>query len=121
MSFLILLCGQRGIHNIEKEISSKENNKIVAHDSEGFEAGRSKEVDVVKNFFERRSKMSNINERLHLVWFACLLCTRLCPLSHFISFRYCMEMNSRPIQHAEKEIFSSFSEGSTIDDVLFPK
>jgi hypothetical protein len=32
-----------------------------------------------------------------------------------------MEMNSRPIQYAEKEFFSSFSEGSTTDDVLLLK
>jgi hypothetical protein len=43
---------------------------MVAHDSEGFEAGRSNEVDVVKDFIERRSKMTSINDKLHVVWFA---------------------------------------------------
>jgi hypothetical protein len=42
---------------------------MVAHDSEGFEAGTTNEVDVVKKFIERRSKAENVNERLHLVWF----------------------------------------------------
>jgi len=41
---------------------------MVAHDSEGFEAGQSDEVEVVKNFIARRSKANNINDRLHMVW-----------------------------------------------------
>ncbi|KAE9395946.1 hypothetical protein BT96DRAFT_825471, partial [Gymnopus androsaceus JB14] len=60
---------QRGIHDIEKEIKFDGNDKMVAHDSEGFEAGHSKEVDVVKNFIEQRSKEENINLKLHLIWF----------------------------------------------------
>lgn len=63
-----ILAGQKGVHNIETEIAVKGNNKLVAHDSEGFEAGRSDEVDVVKDFIERRSKMRNINNKLHIVW-----------------------------------------------------
>jgi hypothetical protein len=42
---------------------------MVAHDSEGFEAGTTNEVDVVRRFIERRSQMDNVNERLHLIWF----------------------------------------------------
>lgn len=45
------------------------NDKMVAHDSEGFEAGRDNEVEVVKNFIEKRSKMEDINDRLHVVWY----------------------------------------------------
>ena len=60
---------QRGIHNIEEEIEFEGNGKIVAHDSEGFEAGKQNEVDVVRNFIDRRSKEKDINQRLHLVWF----------------------------------------------------
>ncbi|KAE9410721.1 hypothetical protein BT96DRAFT_805069, partial [Gymnopus androsaceus JB14] len=61
---------QKGIHDIEKEIKFDGNDKMVAHDSEGFEAGHSKEVDVVKNFIEKRSKEENINLKLHLIWCA---------------------------------------------------
>lgn len=35
--------------------------------------------------------MKDINDRLHIVW-------------------YCMEMNSRPIQHAEREFFATLSQ-----------
>jgi hypothetical protein len=41
---------------------------IVAHDSEGFEAGQRDELDVVRNFIKRRSKAKDINDRLHVVW-----------------------------------------------------
>ncbi|KIJ96944.1 hypothetical protein K443DRAFT_269853 [Laccaria amethystina LaAM-08-1] len=79
---------QRGSHDIEKEIEFEGNSKIIAHDSEGFEAGKQNEVDVVRKFIDRKSQERDINQRLHLVW-------------------YCMEMNSRPIQQAEKDFFST--------------
>lgn len=86
---------------------------MVAHDSEGFEAGTSNEVDVVKKFIERRSKMENVNERLHLVWFVTVISPSDISVSlYFVLSRYCMEMNSRPIQHAEKEFFSTPAQGS---------
>ncbi|KIK06295.1 hypothetical protein K443DRAFT_290391 [Laccaria amethystina LaAM-08-1] len=77
----------RGTHDIEKEIEFEGNNRIIAHDSEGFEAGKQAEVDVVWKFIDSRSRAKDINQKLHLVW-------------------YCMEMNSRPIQQAEKDFFS---------------
>ncbi|KZP09570.1 ras-domain-containing protein [Athelia psychrophila] len=77
----------RGVHDIEREIKFDRNDKMVAHDSEGFEAGHKNEVDVVKAFIEKRSMVDDINLKLHLVW-------------------YCIEMNARPIQHAEQEFFS---------------
>jgi len=86
---------------------------MVAHDSEGFEAGTSNEVDVVRRFIERRSKMDNVNERLHLIWFVTV--TSISDISvslFFVPSRYCMEMNSRPIQHAENEFFSSPAPGN---------
>ncbi|KZP06100.1 hypothetical protein FIBSPDRAFT_764923, partial [Athelia psychrophila] len=59
---------QRGVHDIEREIKFDGNDKMVAHDSEGFEAGHRNEVDVVTNFIETRSKVDDINLKLHLVW-----------------------------------------------------
>jgi len=83
----------KGIHDIEKEIKFEGNSQMVAHDSEGFEVGCINEVNVVKDFIESRSKMDDINKRLHLVW-------------------YCVEMSSRPIQQAEKDFFSNPPNGS---------
>jgi hypothetical protein len=45
------------------------NDKLVAHDSEGFEAGKVEEVAVVKNFIEKRNKEEDVYQRLHMVWF----------------------------------------------------
>ena len=57
------------MHNIEREIVFRNNDKLVAHDSEGFEAGQSSENHVVNDFIERRVTMENINDRLHMVWY----------------------------------------------------
>ena len=63
---------KRGTHDIEKEIESEGNNKIIAHDSEGFEAGKQAELDVVWKFIDSRSRAKDINQKLHLVWFVFL-------------------------------------------------
>lgn len=76
----------RGTHDIEKEIEFEGNSKIIAHDSEGFGAGKQAEVDVVWKFINSRSQAKDINQKLHLVW-------------------YCLKMNSRLIQQAEKDFF----------------
>ncbi|EKM60411.1 uncharacterized protein PHACADRAFT_109866 [Phanerochaete carnosa HHB-10118-sp] len=78
----------RGVHDIERELVFRDNNKLIVHDSEGFEAGKKHEVNIVSDFIERRSAMEDINQRLHMIW-------------------YCMETKSRPIQHAEREFFSN--------------
>ena len=101
---------QRGLHDIEKEIEFEGNSKIIAHDSEGFEAGKQNEVEVVRKFIDKRSKEKDINQRLHLVWLVIL--PLLVTFSHgSIPHRYCMEMNSRPIQQAEKDFFSTPLQG----------
>jgi len=79
----------RGYHDINKEIVFQTNDKLVAHDSEGFEAGQHQEVKVVTNFIKSRAAAADVNDRLHMIW-------------------YCIEMNSRPIQRAEKDFFSTF-------------
>lgn len=48
----------------------KDNNLFVVHDSEGFEAGQEAEFQVVVNFIRSRSRMQNINDRLHAIWLA---------------------------------------------------
>ena len=96
---------KRGIHDIEKEIEFEGNSKIIAHDSEGFEAGRRAEVDVVRKFIDSRSQVQDINQKLHLVWFVLLLFS-CCGEAQSNCRRYCMPMNSRPIQQAEINFFS---------------
>ncbi|EKM49678.1 uncharacterized protein PHACADRAFT_106055 [Phanerochaete carnosa HHB-10118-sp] len=82
---------QRGVHDIEQELLFQLNDKLVAHDSEGFEAGQGKEVKVVSDFIAQRGTMEDVNERLHMVWYA-------------------LKMSARPIQHAEREFFSTLKQ-----------
>lgn len=60
---------QRGKHDIEKEMTFKNNPLFLVHDSEGFEAGRKDEFNVVQRFIESRSRREKINERLHAIWY----------------------------------------------------
>jgi len=101
---------QRGLHNIEKEIEFEGNSKIIAHDSESFEAGKQNEIDAVRKFIDRRSKETDINQRLHLVWFVIFPLLVVVNYNRF-HYRYCMEMNSWPIQQAEKDFFSTSFQG----------
>ncbi|KIJ58955.1 hypothetical protein HYDPIDRAFT_101682 [Hydnomerulius pinastri MD-312] len=80
----------RGVHDIHKEMEFKENRHLVVHDSEGFEAGRKREFQVVKRFIESRSRKKKFSEQLHAIW-------------------YCLQTNSRPIQQSEKSFFAHSS------------
>ena len=78
-------CLKRGTHDIEKEIEFEGNTKIIAHDSEGFEAGKQAEVDVVWKFINSRSRAKDINQKLHLVWFVLLLFLAADKLSRIVA------------------------------------
>jgi hypothetical protein len=56
--------------NIDTEFIPPQNNRFVLHDSEGFEAGEEHNVDIVRQFIERRGNMPNLEERLHAVWWS---------------------------------------------------
>ncbi|KZS96242.1 hypothetical protein SISNIDRAFT_407322 [Sistotremastrum niveocremeum HHB9708] len=79
---------KRGLHNIEKELISVENNLFVAHDSMGFEAGTEKEMNIVLDFIKRRSEAKDPADRIHSIW-------------------YCMQSGPRPVQKAETVFFNS--------------
>lgn len=114
------------MHDIEREILFQSNNKLVAHDSEGFEAGQSSEVNVVADFIERRGAMEDVNERLYMVWYGFRLYWLLpyssmeFGIANSALLRYCMGMNSRQIQHAEREFFSSSKRGLTLNLLFLP-
>ena len=65
---LHVMCYQRGIHDIEKEMTFRDNKLLVVHDSEGFEAGRTQEFQVVKEFIKSRCSCPAIDDRLHAIW-----------------------------------------------------
>ena len=61
-------CHQRGIHDIKKELTFKDNEHLVIHDSEGFEAGRAEEFNIVKKFIKSRCHERDVNSQLHAIW-----------------------------------------------------
>ena len=69
-----LICNwqfQRGIHNIEHQITYP-GSDFIFHDSQGFEAGGSKEIETVWNFIEKRSTAVEMKDRLHAIWYLIL-------------------------------------------------
>jgi hypothetical protein len=58
-----------GEANIERELTSAENQFFVIHDSKGFEAGDTENFEVVSNFVrQRRDKSLPLKDRLHIIW-----------------------------------------------------
>lgn len=59
---------QRGEHDIEEAFESDLHPGIIIHDSEGFQAGNSKEVSAFKKFLKARSGSPDIRQNLHAIW-----------------------------------------------------
>ena len=59
---------QRGEHDIENQMVFEGNPGFVFHDSCGFEAGGDRELKLVQQFIEQRSKTNNVNKQLHVIW-----------------------------------------------------
>ncbi|KDR71761.1 hypothetical protein GALMADRAFT_159184 [Galerina marginata CBS 339.88] len=57
-----------GEHDIDQPLTFPENDRIVIHDSRGFEAGEATNLQKVFDFIERRSKMPALSDRLHAIW-----------------------------------------------------
>ncbi|KAF8703648.1 hypothetical protein AX14_014171, partial [Amanita brunnescens Koide BX004] len=78
---------ERGIHDIEHQITYPGSN-FIFHDSQGFEAGASKELEIVWKFIEKRSTAVEMKDWLHVIW-------------------YCIPMDSpRPLLSTELEFFN---------------
>ena len=59
---------QRGIHDIEHEITYKGCN-FIFHDSQGFESGAKEEIEVVWDFIEKKSAANKLKDQLHAIWY----------------------------------------------------
>jgi hypothetical protein len=55
---------------IDTEFISPQNNRFVLHESIGFEPGGGDNVDMVREFIERRGKMPELKDQLHAVWWS---------------------------------------------------
>jgi len=63
-----LIFSQRGMHDVNNQLVFKSNPGFVFHDSRGFEAGAVEELNKVKQFIIERSKMVNLSQQLHVIW-----------------------------------------------------
>jgi hypothetical protein len=61
---------QRGIHNIEHQITYPGSN-FIFHDSQGFESGASEEIEIVWKFIEKKSTAIEMKDQLHAIWYLC--------------------------------------------------
>ena len=59
---------KRGIHDIEHQITYPGSN-FIFHDSLGFEAGASEEMEIVWNFIEKRTTAVEMQDQLHAIWY----------------------------------------------------
>ncbi|KAI6146379.1 hypothetical protein BKA82DRAFT_994175 [Pisolithus tinctorius] len=59
---------QPGKADIEQEFTSPQNDRLILHDSKGFEAGDAGNYEIVKSFIEKRKKEPDIKNQLHAVW-----------------------------------------------------
>ena len=67
-----MLLYQRGLHSIENQLVFASNPQFVFHDSMGFEAGSTEELEAVKAFIDSRAKATHMSKQLHAIW--CSLC-----------------------------------------------
>ncbi len=56
------------MHEIEHQITYPGSN-FIFHDSQGFEAGASEEMEIVWNFIEKRATETKLGSQLHAIWF----------------------------------------------------
>jgi hypothetical protein len=58
-----------GESDIEREITSQQNPRLILHDSQGFSHADAGNFEIVQTFIEKRSKMTDLKDRLHAIWF----------------------------------------------------
>ncbi|KAK7464201.1 hypothetical protein VKT23_006367 [Stygiomarasmius scandens] len=64
-----ILPGQeRGIHDINNEITYEANPGFVFHDSGGFESGSREELGIVRAFIKARAEGTDLSKQLHAIW-----------------------------------------------------
>jgi hypothetical protein len=83
------------MHNIEDELIFTNHTGYIFHDSRGFEAGSEDELKIVQEFVRRKSRESQLEDRLHAIW---LVPFGIYPSKSTWSLvRYCIPMdNVRP-------------------------
>jgi len=94
---------QRGLHNIENQLVFASNPQFVFHDSMGFEAGGTGELEAVKAFIASRAKANHMSKQLHAIW-------------------YCLPTDSnRPLLAADQVFFEECGTGKVPVIAIFTK
>ncbi|KAJ7710261.1 hypothetical protein B0H14DRAFT_3021770 [Mycena olivaceomarginata] len=57
-----------GKHDIDEPHIVPTNDRIIIHDSQGFETGEEANINKVLDFIDRRSKMPALGDQLHAIW-----------------------------------------------------
>ena len=72
------------------------HNGYVFHDSRGIESGSIEELEILKEFIQRRCREKRLRDKLHAIWFGLSLEFTLGITKGHI-LRYCIPMdNQRP-------------------------
>ncbi|KAJ7488000.1 hypothetical protein FB451DRAFT_730854 [Mycena latifolia] len=80
---------QRGMSNIENEITFHSNPLFVFHDSQGIEAGAEHDqnstlsTEYLWNFLEKRSERTRIRDQVHAIWFCIPMDNPRAPSAEF--------------------------------------
>lgn len=109
-----------GNHDIDTGITCSTRKDLVVHDSGGFEAGSKAQLRCVRDFLKNRSDQTDLNERLHVIWYAQLSPTQTQRTSlqlvststrRLTDDRYCFEVedSSRLIQAAQTALIECLS------------
>ena len=56
------------MHDIEHQITYPGCN-FIFHDSQGFESGSTKELELAWEFIEERSTRTELQDQLHAIWY----------------------------------------------------
>ncbi|KDQ16502.1 hypothetical protein BOTBODRAFT_30838 [Botryobasidium botryosum FD-172 SS1] len=101
---ILLPTSRRGVHNIENELRFRSNPGFVFHDSCGFEAGATEELEMVRAFINSRATERSVHKQLHAIWF-CL------PTDH----------DARMLTAAELDFFDRCNTGKVPVIAVFTK
>ena len=64
----VVSSGKRGYANIDKELTSDQNDCFILHDSCGLEPGERENYGAVESFIQHRRSHADIKEQLHAIW-----------------------------------------------------
>ncbi|KAH8986670.1 hypothetical protein EDB86DRAFT_3048667 [Lactarius hatsudake] len=59
----------RGEHRIDDELVFSNHRGYVFHDSRGIEAGSAGELDILRDFIQRKCGERRLRDRLHAIWY----------------------------------------------------